>query len=140
MVPLDPHRTRNLAAVQGAFAGIGAGDAARQLEHYTDDLVLELPYASPPKRIEGKATALAYLGGALSVFDLDLTVDEVHVGLDPDELVIEFSGTGRHRPTGAAYENRYIGVFRFRDGRICHQREYYDPTAVPTVPPAAPAD
>ncbi|MCU0311778.1 MAG: nuclear transport factor 2 family protein [Acidimicrobiales bacterium] len=130
--PLDAHRARNLAAVEGAFAGIGAGDAARQLEHYTDDLVIELPYASPPRRVEGKDAALAYLGAALGAFELDLVIDEVHAGLDPDELVVEFSGTGRHRPTGSAYANRYIAVFGFRDGRIVRQREYYNPAASPT--------
>lgn len=129
---LDPHRSRNLDAVRGAFAGIGTSDAARQLSHYTDDLVIELPYASPPKRVEGKDTALAYLTGALGAFALELGIDEVHAGLDPDELIIEFSATGTYRPTGAPYANRYIAVFGFRDGLICRQREYYNPAASPT--------
>jgi ketosteroid isomerase-like protein len=129
---LDGQRARNLEAVQGAFAGIAAGDAAAQLEHYTDDLVLELPYASPPKRIEGKAAALTFLDAALGAFSLDLTIEEVHAGLDPDELIVEFSGTGEHRPTGSPYANRYIAVFGFRDGRIARQREYYNPAASPT--------
>ena len=129
---LDARRARNLEAVHGAFAGIRAGDAARQLEHYTDDLVLELPYASPPKRIEGKVAARSFLDAALGAFSLDLTIDEVHACLDPDELIVEFSGVGEHRPTASPYANRYIAVFGFRDGRIARQREYYDPTASPT--------
>jgi ketosteroid isomerase-like protein len=129
---LDGHRARNLDAVRGTFAGIGAGDATHQLAHYTDDLVLELPYAAPPKRIEGKDAALSFLRGALASFALELTIDEVHAGLDPDELIVEFSGTGTHRPTGSAYANRYIAVFGFRDGMICRQREYYNPAASPT--------
>lgn len=128
---LDDHRARNLDAIRGAFAGIGAGDAGLQLANYTDDLVLELPYASPPKRIEGKAAALSFLTGALGAFALDLTIDEVHAGLDLDELIVEFSGTGTHRPTGSVYANRYIAVFGFRDGLICRQREYYNPAARP---------
>ena len=129
---LDDRRARNLEAVHGAFAGIRAGDATRQLEHYTEDLVLELPYASPPKRIDGKVAALSFLDAALGAFSLDLTIDEVHACLDPDELIVEFSGTGEHRPTGSPYANRYIAVFGFRDGRIARQREYYNPSASPT--------
>ena len=131
-------RARNLAAVQGAFAGIAAGDAARQLSHYTDDMVLELPYADPPKRVEGKATALEYLDAALGAFSLRLTVTEVHECADPDELIVEFTGTGSYRPTGGTYDNRYIAVFGFRDGLICRQREYYNPLAAQraAAPPA----
>ena len=128
---LDPHRRRNLDAVLGAFAGIAAGDADRQLEHYTDDLVLDLPYSSPPKRLEGRDAARAFLAGALQVFELQLTVDDIHPGLDPDAMVLEFSGTGTHRETGAASANRYVGIFTFRDGRIRTQREYYDTSAIP---------
>jgi ketosteroid isomerase-like protein len=128
---LDPHRRRNLDAVLGAFAGIGAGDPERQLAHYTDDMVLDLPFSSPPKRIEGKAAALEFLSVALGAFELTLTVDEVHPGLDPDEMVIEFCSSGTHRASGAPYANRYVAVYRFRDGAISFQREYYDTSAVP---------
>jgi ketosteroid isomerase-like protein len=129
---LDEHRARNLDLVRAAWAGIEASDAEQMLAGYTEDMVLELPYGSPPKRIEGRQAALEYLSGGLGAFELHLTIDEVHPMLDPDELVIEFSGTGSFRPTGAAYENRYIALYRFRDGRICHQREYYNPSASPT--------
>ena len=137
---LDPHRARNLAAVHAAWAGIEASDAARMLANYTEDMVLELPYGSPPKHIEGRQAALDYLSGGLGAFELHLTIDEVHPTLDPDELIVEFSGTGSFRPTGAAYENRYIAVYRFRDGLICHQREYYNPAASPTGGKAVGAD
>jgi ketosteroid isomerase-like protein len=129
---LDEQRARNLEAVRAAWAGIEASDAAQMLAGYTEDMVLELPYGSPPKRIEGRQAALDYLSEGLKAFELHLTIDEVHPSLDPDELVVEFSGSGSFRPTGAVYENRYIAVYRFRDGQICHQREYYNPAASPT--------
>ena len=49
-------RSRNLAAVRAAFAGVSAADAERQLAQYTDDAVLELPYHDPPVVLDGKAT------------------------------------------------------------------------------------
>ena len=48
---------------------------------------------------------------------------------DPDELVVEAEATGTYTPNGAGYENRYVIVYGFRDGRICRQREYYNPLA-----------
>ncbi len=125
----DETRARNRAAVEAALAAVNAGDAAAQMAHYTDDLVLEFPFADPPKRLEGKDVVLPYLTAALGAFELHLTVTEVHETTDPDELIVEASGTGTYRPTGAAYQNRYVIVYGFRDGRICRQREYYDPLA-----------
>ncbi len=125
----DETRARNLTSVRRAFAGIGAGDAAAQLANYTDDMVLELPYTDPPKRIEGKDVALPYLANALAAFAIELTITLVHESVDPDELIIEFSGTGTYNPNGAAYANSYIAVFGFRDGLICRQREFFNPLA-----------
>jgi uncharacterized protein len=122
-------RTRNLAAVTGAVAAINAGDAAGQMTHYTDDLVLEFPFADPPKRLESKAVVEPYLTTALGLFTLDLRVVEVHETTDPDELIVEAAATGTYTPNGAPYENRYVIVYGFRDGLICRQREYYNPLA-----------
>jgi ketosteroid isomerase-like protein len=40
------------------------------------------------------------------------------------------------RATGKPYRNRYIGVFRFRGGRICAWREFHNPeiTAIAMTP------
>ena len=125
----DETRARNRAALTGAVAAINAGDAAAQMGHYTDDLVLEFPYADPPKRMQGKDVVLPYLANALALFELDLRVVEVHETTDPDEVVVEAAATGTFVPNGAPYENRYVIVYGFRDGLICRQREYYNPLA-----------
>jgi ketosteroid isomerase-like protein len=122
-------RARNLAAVEAAFRGVGNADAVEQLRQYTDDVVLELPYTAPPKRVEGKAAALAYLTGAFELFRLRLTITDVHLCLDPDELIVEFVSDGLVLTTGKSYANQYINVFRFRDGKICRQREFFNPNA-----------
>ncbi len=120
-------RERNLAAVRAAFAGVGAADAERQLANYTDDAVLELPFADPPAYLDGKAVILERLSSAFRVYKMRLTVTEVHQCLDPDELIIEFTSAGQMTTTGKPYANRYIAVFRFRDGKICAQREFFNP-------------
>jgi len=124
----DQH-ARNLAAVEAAFRGVSNGDAAEQLRQYTDDAVLELPYTTPPTRVEGKSAALTYLTNAFSVFRLRLTITEVHRCLDPNELIVEFVSDGLVSTTGKSYANQYINVFRFRDGKICFQREFFNPNA-----------
>ena len=40
----------------------------------------------------------------------------------------EYVSTGTVLTNGAPYANRYIGVYRFRDGAICHVREFFNPT------------
>ena len=122
-------QARNLAAVQAAFRGVSNAAAAEQLLQYTDDAVLELPYTTPPTRVEGKAPALIYLTKAFEVFRLKLTITEVHRCLDPDELIVEFVSDGVVATTGKTYANQYINVFRFRDGKICFQREFFNPNA-----------
>lgn len=125
---LDEHRRRNLVAFEAAADAIGRGDAAAQLEHYVDDLVLEFPFTDPPKRVEGKDAALPYLTGAFGVFRFALTITDVIACVDPDRLVIEAESSGTYLPTGAPYTNRYIILLTFRDGLIARQREYFDPT------------
>lgn len=120
-------RVRNLAAVTAALQGVSHSDAAEQLQQYTEDLVLELPYVDPPKRVEGKAAALPYLSAAFKIFTMQLTITEVHQCVDPDELVVEFVSAGRVATTGRRYSNQYISIFRFRDGKICSQREFFNP-------------
>jgi ketosteroid isomerase-like protein len=120
-------RRRNLRAVVEAFAGVSSGDAARQLAQYTDDLVLELPYRDPPKTVRGKQAALDFLGRAFRVYRMQLTIIDVHHCVDPDELIVEFTSEGHMTTTGKPYANTYIAVMRFRDGRICRQREFFNP-------------
>ncbi|CAM8620242.1 COG3631 Ketosteroid isomerase-related protein [Acidimicrobiia bacterium] len=135
---LDETRVRNLAAVEGAFAGIAAGDAEAQLANYTDDFVLDFPFSDPPKVVNGKAEGLPYLSGAFKVFRFSLTIGEVHACLDPDRLIVEFTGEGSYLPTGAPYANTYIVVFNFRNGLISRQREYFNPLAAQRATGATP--
>lgn len=126
-------RARNLATVRSAFAAIAAGDAEGQLSHYTDDVIFELPYTDPPKRSTTRAEALANISAAFDVFRFELTITAVHECVDPDELIIQFTGTGSYLPNGAPYANVYIAVFRFRDGLICFQREFFNPATTAKV-------
>ena len=115
-----------VAAVQRGFTALSNGDVDAMLAGATDDFVLELPYADPPKRIEGKAAAKEFLTEALTTFELDLTVTDAYLCTD-GTLIAEYVSRGRAVPTGKAYSNTYIAVLKFRDGKLCLQREFYNP-------------
>jgi hypothetical protein len=123
----DDTRTRNLDAVRRAFAGVSNADADEMLANYTDDMVLELPYADPPAVLEGRETARAYLRGAFEIFKFRLDITAVHECRDPDQLVVEYASEGTVTTTGKPYANDYIGVYWFRDGAISRVREFYNP-------------
>ena len=117
----------HLATIERAFAGIAEFSADKMLEHYTDDLVLEMPYAEPPVTLVGKPTILRYLRGAFKVFQFSIDITDVHELDDPTMLILEYTSKGTVTTTGKVYANRYVGVYWFRDGKICRVREYFNP-------------
>ncbi len=127
----DEIRARNRKTLEASLASVARGDVDAQLEHCTDDLVMEFPYSDPPRTMEGKETIRAHLRSVLTTFEIELEMTQVYECVDPDLLVAEYTSTGRVTTTGKPYANRYVGVVRFRDGLICEQREYYNP--VPAV-------
>lgn len=123
----EEKRLRNREVVERTFAAVGRADVSGQLDSFTEDVVLELPYADPPVRLEGKDAIRAHVGPALEIFRFQLHITDVYDCADPDTLVLEYRSEGHVTTTGKEYRNTYISVVHFRDGLICHQREYYNP-------------
>lgn len=128
----------NLEVLQSVFDSMGDADAV--VAHYTDDYVMELPYASTdgPDRTEGKEVVRERLVGAFKVFRFTLHITEVYPCVDPDLVIAEYVSQGEVIPTGRQYSNRYIGLWRFRDGKVCFTREYLNPEIARAA--MAPAD
>jgi uncharacterized protein len=120
-------RERNRTVVAQAFAAVSRGDVDGQLDYCTESVVLELPYADPPVRLEGKSAIRRHVGPALEVFSFRLHINQIYECVDPDLLILEYTSEGKVITTGRPYLNSYVGVVRFRDGLICSQREYYNP-------------
>ena len=118
-------RNRNRALIEQSFAATGKGTV--QLDRFTDDIVLELPYADPPVTLKGKEAIRAHVEPALGIFKFELTIQAVYECEDPDLLVLEYTSEGHVTTTGKHYANSYVGIVRFRDGLVCHQKEYYNP-------------
>ncbi len=119
----------NLEILQSVFDSMGDADAV--VAHYTDDYVMELPYAHPdkPDITEGKEAVRERLVRAFKTFRFTLHISEVYPCTDPDLLIAEYTSDGEVIPTGRRYSNRYIGLWRFRDGKVCFTREYLNPEA-----------
>jgi ketosteroid isomerase-like protein len=126
-VTADDARSRNRRTLERGLTLLSAGDIDSHNELCTDDVLFELPYGDPPGRIEGREDVRAYLKSALAIFKLQLSLTAVFGTDDPDVLIAEYTSTGTVTTTGKPYANSYIGIYRFRDGRLCGVREYYNP-------------
>lgn len=123
----DERRAINRSAIERFMRGISDADFAALEAICTADFLAELPYGDPPKRLEGFAAYRASVEPSLEIFRFRLSLAVIHPGLDPDLMVAEYTSEGVAKPTGKPYRNVYIGLFRFRDGRVCGLREFYNP-------------
>ncbi len=123
----DDRRAANRRMVEAFMVGISDADFAALESICTADFVAELPYSDPPKRYEGFAAYRAAVEPMLETLRFRLRLETIHPGLDPDLLVAEYTSEGIAKPTGKPYRNVYIGLYRFRDGRLCGLREFYNP-------------
>jgi ketosteroid isomerase-like protein len=128
----DERRAANREVVSTVLETVSAGKFEQLADYVTDDLIFELPYGPDfmPNPIEGRD---AWNQMQLMTFKLfssfALELIEVHECVDPDELIAEYRSDAIVERNGNEYRNRYIGVFRFRDGKISHWREFHNPEA-----------
>jgi ketosteroid isomerase-like protein len=114
------------------IATISAGEFERLADYVSADLLFELPYGPDfmPNPVEGRDAWNAMQLMTFKMFtSFALELVEVHECLDPDELIAEYRSKAVVARNGNDYRNRYIGVFRFRDGQISHWKEFHNPEA-----------
>ena len=128
----DQRRAANKQVFADVQATISAGQFEKLGEFMVEDLVFELPYgpAFMPNPVEGLEAWNQMQLATFAMFDsFRLEPIQVHDCLDPDELIAEYRSEAQVKRNGNDYINRYIGVLRFRDGKISHWREFHNPTA-----------
>jgi ketosteroid isomerase-like protein len=134
----DDGRARAVRILERCFEAIAAQDADRLVEHYTEDYVLEFPYRTPEKPlvIEGREAARAHLARALAGVRMQLSIESAR-WIEPEQLLIaEYTSRGEFVEPKAPYANRYVGFWHFEGERIRRTREYYNPEARRSTPPA----
>jgi ketosteroid isomerase-like protein len=128
----DARRAAHRELFASVLATISAGEFEQLGDFMTDDLVFDLPYGPDfmPNPIEGLEPWNQMQLMTFKLFTtFQMALDEVHECLDPDELVAEYHSDAIVARNGNAYRNRYIGVLRFRDGKVSHWREFHNPQA-----------
>lgn len=125
-------REANEALVRRIMEHISAGELQQMIDLTHEDLVFELPYGGEmmPGPVNKKFFA-AIQEPTFSQFSrFSIAPTEFHAMLDPDELIVEYRSDAEVAATGKAYLNRYIGVFRFQDGKVVAWREFHNPDVV----------
>jgi ketosteroid isomerase-like protein len=120
-------RDANKQALRRAMAGISALDLDAVLAELHDDVRFELPYeeAVPDSGRDGIRDLLASMFVMFGKFDM--TVTDIYELLDPNMVVARYRGDALGRDKPVVYQNDYLGVFEFRDGKITLWREYDNP-------------
>lgn len=125
-------REANKALVCKVMAHISAGEITEMVDLMHEDLVFELPYGGDmmPAPVNKRFFAAIQepTFSQFSRFTLEPT--EFHAMLDPDQLIAEYRSDAEVTATGKAYLNRYIGVFRFKDGKVAAWKEFHNPEVV----------
>ncbi|MEU5388539.1 nuclear transport factor 2 family protein [Kitasatospora cineracea] len=111
-------------------AAVARGDADAIWDAFTEDVVWSYPGDLPLSgEWRGRTAVLEdFLGSVGGVFEPGTAVEVALVGTpiaEGDRVVAEWTsrGTTVH---GRRYDNRCLGVFTVRDGRIAAVREYTD--------------
>lgn len=108
-------------------------DMDNWLDLLHDDLVLEFPYAyslGMPGRIVGKETSVAYLASVMKHFPgLAFRNVSIEPMADPSTVLVQYEG-GCTIASGARYEQVYITIQKFKDGKMILFREFWNPAAI----------
>lgn len=129
MTTTDDATTRevNKQTLRRAMASITALDANAVRAELHDSAVLELPYepAVPDTDADGFHQLLSIMFVMFKKFDI--TITDIYDLVDPNMLVAQYRSDSEGREKPVVYQNEYIGVFRFRDGKITLWREHANP-------------
>lgn len=124
---------RRMKTIEDLFSRLNARQFGTLGEVLDDDAVFDVAYmpetAAFPNPVRGaKAFQDVFEAGVAGMFDpLSFEVLETYLGEDPGVIVVEYASSGVAAPTGRPYSNRYVGIFKIRDGRIAQWREYHNP-------------
>ncbi len=133
MSETDRDNTDNVRAV---LAHITAAEYDKLADYVTEDLHFELPYASAPipNSFDGRATWDGMQRMTFKMFtSFRNEPTAIYTTNDPDLVIAEYESNAVVAANGKNYTNMYVGIFRFRDGKICAWREYHNPDATKVI-------
>jgi hypothetical protein len=105
-----------------------------QLDLYADDIVMEFPYGPSlgmPDRFETKPKVVDYVR-RISEGLQGLVIRQISVSSvagDPTTVFVEYESDAP-TPGGNTYHQIYVNKMQFRDGKLVHMRELWDPKRI----------
>lgn len=111
-----------------AALGDKAAEAADFLDLFTDDAVLDYPFApaGTPQQLIGKENIAAHAIRLAPLLEFgDFTLASVYPLTDV--VIFEASCQGRGSETGLPYNQQYICVLHLRGGKIARFQDYWNP-------------
>jgi|ERR1700730_1899615 len=126
---IDPATTRetNKQTLRRAMAGITALDTGAVWAELHDSAAFELPFEHAVPDCD-RDSFLQLLSMMFIMFKkFEITITDIYDLVDPGMLVARYRSDAMGRDKPVIYQNEYIGIFRFRDGKITFWREYNNP-------------
>jgi ketosteroid isomerase-like protein len=103
------------------------------LEMLTEDAVMEFPYHPPttPAQLVGKHEIVQFYSGFGDFLTLHETrLVAAHQTTTPNVAILEYEGISWATQTERPYLQKYLTVLTFRQGRISHWTDYWNPVSV----------
>jgi ketosteroid isomerase-like protein len=122
--------------VRAVLAHISASEYDRLADYVAEDLHFELPYAAPPipNAFDGRDTWDSMQRSTFKMFtSFRNEPTAIYATTDPDVIIAEYASDAVVARNGKPYRNKYVGIFRFRDGKIAAWREYHNPEATRVI-------
>jgi ketosteroid isomerase-like protein len=120
-------RETNKQTLRRAMSGITALDADAIRAELHDSAAFELPFETAVPDCD-RDSFLQLLSMMFVMFKkFDITITDIFDLLDPSMLIARYRSDCEGRDKPVAYQNEYIGIFRFVDGKITFWREYANP-------------
>ncbi len=97
---------------------------------WADDAVLEFPFAPAGHKgtYYGRQEIREYMAGTTGRIRVDgVTGLTMYPMLNPEALLVELSIKGTMLANDADYPQRYVTLFQFKNGKIQHYKEYWNP-------------
>jgi ketosteroid isomerase-like protein len=123
-----------VAVIDELFARIGRGAYGALEELFTEDVVQAVPYhpVMSEARLVGRERVADFIAKAfeLRFKQIRFEVVAVHPAREAGLYFVEYRSEGTMRANDAPYRNKYIAIFRIREGKIAYWKEYYDPSQI----------
>ncbi len=127
-------REANKAAFLALLGHLGRKEFDAFQACLAQDMVQEWPYRplpNMPERVVGAAAVRKLIETGMSDFDpYNYQIRVLHDLMDPEVVIAEYTSHSFYRTRQVAYENSYISILRFRDGKLVYWSEYVNPLVI----------